>query len=208
MLLHSYIDPERGFFSIQGTWPQLPLEWGSQTFTTVTWCVWWLSQTCVLSTAYLCNPVISAKPFDLRIPLFVVRIFSFLLHVSLVHSFSWLSFDVDPRPFVSLNFWSSSYPSTWAVSNFLWLISESKSDLIAFNAILSVVKIFSHVILIQLATPRTAWSRNVTSVFHCLCILLFCASHFFHLPAIILSVFVIPSLSFFLLCTHCSCRWL
>lgn len=150
--------------------------------------------------------VIPSKSFDPCILLFVVRIFSSTSALFWVFSFLFFldqAFMLLQDPFVSLNFPGSSYPSTWAVSNFLWLISGSKSGLIASNSTLTLVKIFLNVILIQPATLRT---RNATSVVHCLCILLFCASHFFHLSAIIFSLCFCQPL--FLLRTHCSCRWL
>lgn len=52
MLLHSYIDPGRGFLSIQGTWPWNPSEWDAQTVSTVTWCVPMESSMCFLPVSY------------------------------------------------------------------------------------------------------------------------------------------------------------
>lgn len=121
------------------------------------------------------------------------------------HQLSWfsffaLSFHVAPRSSVSLNFQGPSYPSVWAVSNFLWLISGSKSCLIASNSVLTLVKIFLNVTLIQLA------ATHGQGMFHLLFIVLLCAAYFFHLSAVIFSLCFRQPL--FLLRTHCSCRWL
>lgn len=149
--------------------------------------------------------VISDKSLDPCSVSFVARILP--PHVSWVHYFSEPCFDVAPGLFVNFKSKVLHVQEHELFQIFLWLILGSKSDLTALNAILTVVKIFLHVILILPAAPRTAWSKSATCVFHRLGFLLFCASYYFHLPAIIVSVFVTTSL-FFLSCSHCSCRWL
>lgn len=188
---------EEGFFLPSSTYmTPKPLWWHKQTFATITKCVQWLNWTCFLALyvhmvltviadlpvfirnssivlAHLCNLLLSAKTFDLCRLWFLVSVLFFFC-VSLAHFSPWLSFDVVPTSFACLNFSACSYPSTQSVSNFPWLITESKSFLIACNSMLTAVKIFVHVILILIAAAAAAWSGNATSVFHCLHILSFC----------------------------------
>lgn len=136
--------------------------------------------------------VISAKPFDPCIPYLWSGFFEMLCQRSSVFFLAdlWCC----SRTFVALNFRDSSNPSTWAVSNFPWLITEPLCDLIASNATLSLVKILLLVLLIQLATSRTVI---------CFSLSLLCRCSFFHLlEAIFPQSLLCFSLSVFLLHAH------